>query len=570
MRRCQWIENLPDIRVALFRHFSSMPLNTAVKHGARYRLTWLVMACVLPMLALIAFILIDQYRHNRDQLIQKSILTARAMALTVDKDTDSVKSGLYALASSPYLGSNNLQAFHRQASKILQKLNADNIYLADENGQQILHTNRPFGTSLPATRTLPFIKRVFETGNGTVSDLFTGSIVKKPVVAVIVPVWQGNRVVYALGATFYPERLLALLANQGLPADWVVAIYDGSGHFIARSHGIDSLLGKKGSPAILEQMAIRQEGTLESRTVDGTPVIGVFSKSKVSNWAIGIGIPKAQLTADLWKRVGLIATITFFILLSTLMLAWALGGKIARSIHALIAPALALGRNEKVQVETLYLREADEVGNAIERAADILAHTRHKAYHDPLTGLANRALFGEMAEQHLALCRRYGEHLAILYLDLDGFKSVNDTYGHAMGDRLLQQVAARLESEVRRSDLVARLGGDEFAAVLMNTDRAGAANVAAKLVEALSVPYSLDGISVTRVSPSIGVAIYPETGRDIEVLLQRADYAMYLAKSAGKRQYAIAECGNSPSTSGTDAEAAEFSGQLASADKSSY
>jgi diguanylate cyclase (GGDEF)-like protein len=535
-----------------------------VKHGARYRLAWLVMACVLPMLALIAFIVIDQYRHNRDELIEKSILTARAMALTVDKDTDSVKSGLYALASSPYLGSNNLQAFHRQASEVLHKLNADNVYLADENGQQILNTNRPFGTPLPTTRTLPVVKRVFETRSGAVSDLFIGSVVKKSVVAVVVPVWQGNRVIYALGATFYPERLSAILANQGLPSDWVVAIYDGSGHFIARSHGIDTLLGKKGSPGILAQIASRQEGAVENRTLDGTVVIGVFSKSKVSDWAITIGIPKTQLTADLWERVGVIATVTFFILLGTLTLAWALGGKIARSIHALIEPALALGRNEKVQVESLYLREADEVGNAIERAADILARTRHKAYHDPLTGLANRALFGEMAEQHLALCRRYGEHLAILYMDLDGFKSVNDTYGHAVGDVLLQKVAARLESEVRRSDLVARLGGDEFAAVLMNTDRVGAAKVAAKLVEALSAPYSLDGISVTRVSASIGVAIFPETGKDIEILLQRADYAMYLAKSAGKRRYVMAESDIRP------AEPAEFSDQFASAEKSSY
>jgi diguanylate cyclase (GGDEF)-like protein len=134
----------------------------------------------------------------------------------------------------------------------------------------------------------------------------------------------------------------------------------------------------------------------------------------------------------------------------------------------------------------------------------------------------------------------------------------------------LQKVAARLESEVRRSDLVARLGGDEFVAVLMNTDRAGAANVAAKLVDALSAPYALDGISETRVSASIGVAIYPEAGQDVDTLLQRADYAMYLAKNSGKRKYVMAEFDILPAAPGTADEPAEFADLLASEDKSSY
>lgn len=547
-----------------------MQLHPPVKHGAHYRLTWLVMACVLPMLALIAFIVVDDYRHDRDQLIRKSILTTRAVARTVDKDMESVKTGLHALASSSYLRSGNLAAFHGQAKGLLDELNANNIYLADMQGQLLLHTHHPHGAPLPIAGNLADVQNVFVTGDSVVSDLFMGPVVGRLLVAVVVPVWANNKIVYALSATMYPERLSEILKNQGLPPDWIIAIYDSSGRFIARSHGIDKLLGKHGSSEFLADIASQQEGAMENKTVDGTPVIGVFSKSKVSDWAVAIGIPTGQLTAGLWKRVGMIAMITFFILFSTLMLARALGGKIARSIRALIEPALALGRNEKVQVEALYLREADEVGKAIQRAADILEHTRHKAYHDPLTGLANRALFREMAEQQLALCRRYGEHLAILYLDLDGFKSVNDTHGHAVGDLLLQKVATRLEAEVRRSDLVARLGGDEFAVVLMNTDRDGAANVAAKLVEALSALYTLGTIPVTRVSASIGVAIYPETGRDIEALLQRADYAMYLAKNSGKRKYAIAEVDILPAAPGAAAEPEEFSDQLALADKSSY
>ncbi len=520
------------------------------------------MACVLPMLALIAFIIADQYRYDREQLIQKSILTARAMALTVDKDLDSVKTGLYGLASSPYLHSNDLQAFHRQANEVLGNLNANNIYLTDATGQQLLHSQHPFGAQLPVTRSRDLVERVFKTGTGAVSDLFQGSVVKQPVVAVIVPVWRENQVVYALGATFYPEHLSAMLASQALPSEWVAAIYDGSGHFIARSRGIDALLGKAGPPSILKKIATAREGSLEHKTVEGIPVYGVFSRSRISNWTIAIGIPKATLTATLRERVAVIAAITLCILLATLALAWMLGGKIAHAIQGLIDPAMALGRNEQVMIKPSYLKETDEVGKALERAADILLHTRHKAYHDPLTGLANRALFSEIAEQQLALCRRYGEHLAILYMDLDGFKSVNDTHGHAVGDLLLRQVAARLQAEMRRSDLVARLGGDEFAAVLMNTDSAGAKTVAAKLVQMLSAPYQVESISLTNVSASIGVAVYPEAGKALETLMQRADYAMYLAKKAGKRQYAVAEsdilAGGPAETSATNLEKAAY------------
>ncbi|MDQ9169144.1 sensor domain-containing diguanylate cyclase [Oxalobacteraceae bacterium R-40] len=545
-----------------------MPLSRPVKHGARYRLTWLVMACVLPMLALITFIVIDQYRHDREQLIQKSVLTTRAMALTIDKDLGGVETGLHALANSQYLKTGNLRAFHQQAKEVLRHLDAGNIYLTDANGQQLIHTERPYGADLPVTGSLVTVRKVFASGDSAVSDLFIGAIVRRPLVAVVVPAKRGDKVAYALGATVYPERLSATLARQGLPPDWIAAIYDGGGHFITRNRDIDKLLGKRGSAGLREKMASTREGSLENRTIDGTPVIAIFSRSTRSDWTIAIGIPKAKLNAELWRRVALIAIVTFFILLGTLALAWNLGGKIARAIHALIGPALALGRNEQVIVQPSYLKETDEVGKAIERAADILAHTRHQAYHDPLTGLPNRTLFNEIIAQQLALCRRYGDSMAILYIDLDGFKSVNDTHGHAVGDLLLLQVAARLELEVRRSDLVSRLGGDEFATLLMNTDRSGAATVAEKLVEVLSAPYQIGSISLTHISASIGVAMYPEAGKDIETLLQRADYAMYLAKAAGKRHYAFAEAEIRPDVS--DEVPEQDAAQLAHTDKSAY
>jgi diguanylate cyclase (GGDEF)-like protein/PAS domain S-box-containing protein len=154
----------------------------------------------------------------------------------------------------------------------------------------------------------------------------------------------------------------------------------------------------------------------------------------------------------------------------------------------------------------------------------------HLALHDGLTGLANRKLFGELVLQGLASANRNDEPRALLMLDLDGFKQVNDMLGHDHGDRLLQQVAQRVRGAVRDSDTIARLGGDEFA-ILPNgaTDLAAAVTVALKIEQACAEEFTIDD-EVCRVSASIGIAMFPEHGTTMDQLLRRADAAMYLAK----------------------------------------
>lgn len=175
---------------------------------------------------------------------------------------------------------------------------------------------------------------------------------------------------------------------------------------------------------------------------------------------------------------------------------------------------------------------------------------RHLAHHDGLTGLANRTLFGERLRHALARAARAGERgrsgastgdaearpdeVAVLCLDLDRFKAVNDTLGHAAGDLLLQQVAARLREAVRAGDTVARMGGDEFVVVQVNGPQPQAAQaLAARLIEALCTPFDLDGRPAC-VGTSVGVALYPRDGAEPESLLKRADLALYRAKSQGR------------------------------------
>jgi len=161
------------------------------------------------------------------------------------------------------------------------------------------------------------------------------------------------------------------------------------------------------------------------------------------------------------------------------------------------------------------------------------------AHFDTVTGLPNRALLSDRLGQEAARSRRNGRPFAVLLFDLDGFKSVNDTWGHAAGDRVLAIVAERTRQCVRSSDTVGRLGGDEFLAILPETTLDGALGVADKLREALRAPYDLDKARAS-LSASVGVSLFPEHGTDPEMLQQRADAALYAAKREGKNRTVVA------------------------------
>jgi two-component system cell cycle response regulator len=163
------------------------------------------------------------------------------------------------------------------------------------------------------------------------------------------------------------------------------------------------------------------------------------------------------------------------------------------------------------------------------------------ALYDPLTGLANRRLLNDRLSVALVHARRSANAVAVVYLDLDGFKQINDTLGHSAGDSLLKLVAARLVAAVREEDTVARLGGDEFLIGLWHiSDTDYATAVASKAIEAVSQPYSIEGHTV-RITISAGVAIYPAHGEDADTLMRSADLALYDAKRAGKNVYRISE-----------------------------
>lgn len=224
--------------------------------------------------------------------------------------------------------------------------------------------------------------------------------------------------------------------------------------------------------------------------------------------------------------------------------------KIARPIQNLTNELLAFEKapNLEIRFEDQALSELEVISRSLNMLMDwVHSHAgqleaqrdqiAHMANHDHLTGLPAWRLGKDRLEVALALAQRARENVAIMFVDLDGFKAVNDTYGHEAGDFLLKEIATRLQQEIRSADTVARMGGDEFVVILgSRADNDVASQIAARIIASVAqeVIYQAQPM---RVGASIGIACYPEHGRDVESLLSAADRAMYDVKRKGKNNF---------------------------------
>jgi diguanylate cyclase (GGDEF)-like protein len=192
---------------------------------------------------------------------------------------------------------------------------------------------------------------------------------------------------------------------------------------------------------------------------------------------------------------------------------------------------------QRRQAEEVAAERTKALNESVRQLQLAAERAEYLAFHDGLTTLPNRVLFSKLLGQSINQARRYNRQLAVLFLDLDRFKHINDTLGHTAGDQLLQEVAARLKAGLRDSDTVARLGGDEFVAVLPELqDEKYVATVARKMLSAIGRPFVLLGHDY-RVTASVGISIYPQDGLDEETLTKNADTAMYQAKEEGKNNF---------------------------------
>ncbi len=627
----------------------------------------LVLACVLPAWLLVAVVTYASYQRERTEALLEVEVASRRLLRTIEQKADADQAVLQALALSAEIDRGNLAAFHRQASQVLRHTSGFTIVLSDASGQQLVNLLRPSGTPLPQHGDRELLKRVLQSGEPALSDLYVGPVKGQRIVSIEVPVVRDGVPRYALSLGVDPALISRHLSQQELPPDWVVGIFDRNAKFIARSPHGERFAGRDAVAELREAMQRAPEGWIEGTTTEGIPVSGFYARSERYGWTVAIGIPQTRLTAGLRTSAGYYAAGLLLLLLGSLALAVALSRRIADPVQALVAPALALGRGDPVVVHESSIEEPDEVARALDRAQQLLlqraaerdqaeerlalaakalesaaegvvitrngriltinrafsmitgysaedvvgqplsmllieaesaqreerrktiietgvwqgevwgrrkngevypawssvsrapsgqdepifvsvfsdisaakqyeSRLQHLAHYDALTELPNRLLFRERLSDMLTRAERHGNVLALLFIDLDRFKPINDTLGHQAGDELLQRVAGRLAGCVRASDTIARLGGDEFTVLLDDLhgpDEAGI--IARNILDALERPYILHG-EAQFISASIGIACYPSDSADAETLLRQADMAMYRAKQEGRNAY---------------------------------
>ncbi|OWW18457.1 hypothetical protein AYR66_00440 [Noviherbaspirillum denitrificans] len=752
-------------------------------------LNWLVIACLLPGVIGAAGLFIYQYQQSRAEQKNSMVLTARALAQAVDNELLKVQAIAETLARSELLAKREFAAFHEHASDVLAGVGAgNNLLLSDEENHQILNTAVEYGTPLPPRKSTEQVRRVFTTGKPAISNLFIGSVLKRPLISIDVPVVVNGRVAYVLGIAMVPENFNAILQAQKLPSNWISAVFDTSGTVAARTLSPEKFVGKKANATLLKSMMESGEGSIESTTLEGIPVVSFYSRAPATNWRVAIGISRQSLWTALAHDLTMLATGVIALFAIGAALAWLMGRRIAHSITALTIPARALGEGNAAPIPSVEIKEAAEVASAIRRAADLLkakdvqlteAHllagfgtwtwdlrtnevassesmpiicgrdipafpeqrgtlltveswerinaamqealktgqgydleiqvnhgsgvvrwmnakcevvlneqnevvalrgmlqdiherkhanellrqseqelrkfkffsdhandshllldtagrvryanqlaserlgyseaellqmhisdieslyaedrfkeifaqsrqgriqpfeTTHRrkdesvfpvevtatvlelhgewlmfatsrditerkqveqrvrdaALHDTLTGLPNRALVMDYCERMLAAAQRNHGRGALLFIDLDRFKPINDTYGHETGDRVLQEVGKRLRDCTRHEDLVGRLGGDEFVIVLphIDGDHRRARIVAQHVVDSISQPFRINTLELS-ISPSIGISYFTEHASDVNTLIHTADLAMYQAKQSGRANFHI-------------------------------
>jgi diguanylate cyclase (GGDEF)-like protein len=514
-------------------------LNSGDNHpfSLRRNLVLLVVACVLPAASVSALLLYANFKLERANVEHQTALVAHTVLADLEREIAAMESALKTLATSQELVSGDLAGFHARAKQALPSGLVYNYLLTDAEGRQVLNTLQPFGAPLPTTGTPAQLAAVFTRQTTVLTDFFIGPVTRRPAIAMGVPVTVDGGVRYSLNFGLAPDRLSDIVARHPLPSGWLLAVLDSGGTIVARSRDPSRYVGEKAVPELRAATAHGGTGTLQTVTKEGIPVFTAYASSGTWRWSVAVGASTELLQKNMVARLWQVG--------AGLLLAFGLGLWFARSVvlrvlssvTGLNQAALALVKGEAVVLPRIQLKEAEAVGQVILEAANAMQKVKFMAQHDPLTGLPNRLLFDEFANRRLALALRQKRVLSLLALDLDGFKGVNDTLGHAAGDDVLKAAARRLESAVRASDMVARIGGDEFMVLLYDVDVTTAMDTAQRMVGLLSAPYA--GIPVA-VSASVGVAMYGGPGDTLQGLAARADQALYLAKEQGKQRAVLA------------------------------
>lgn len=628
-------------------------------------LTALVMACLLPGILASAGFLLNEYREERERQNQDLQQIARDVGQTVDTHLlhaeTLARSLAQALAQAGQRPAQDPDLFSaRNAGIIAASLGAPVVIYRAEGGRIAVISSRD-DRPIPGPREMQAIRAVFDTRATVVSNVAVDEASRELVVTAYVPVPGKDKVDHALAVTIPAAQLSAILAGRRLPDGWLASLLDRNGNIAGRSRAADRYVGQPAADKLRGAVAASETGHLESLTKDGVDNFAGFARSPRTGYTAVVGVPQTQVIGPLVRKLLYLAAAMGILFVLGLSLARRMSRWIAGSIQALIEPATALGQGRPAAAPAVRLREAAEVGIALERAAALLGErdaalraqqdalrqfqfvsenvnemlllldedgriryanrmvsrrlgyshaelqgmtlfqidlptrperlryvfeqcrnaqvpafervytckdgteipveitatvlevegewlmhvaprdigerrlaeqaVRWAASHDGLTRLTNRSTALATLEHALADARNGAPGGALLFIDLNRFKPVNDLYGHEVGDKVLQEVAWRLRSCAGQDELLARVGGDEFLLVMpeLGADIGRAEDTARALLAALADPIQVGNIEAA-LSASIGISRFPEHGDSVGMLVHAADMAMLQVK----------------------------------------
>jgi diguanylate cyclase (GGDEF)-like protein/PAS domain S-box-containing protein len=643
-------------------------LSTRRPRPVAHLLTGLALACLLPGIFGSALFLLAEYCEERDQQSEEMLELARDIGREVDTHLLQARSVARALSTPRRRAAPGPDLFSSAGADLAAAALGHPVvvYRADGSGMRQVASG---GQPVPGGPDLQAIRTVLATRRAVIGPVATDAASGERSIAAHLPVLNDGKADYVLSVAIPAADLSALLAQRHLPQGWLAALLDGRGVIAARNRAADRYTGQPAMDSLRTAIATQETGELDTVTKEGVANFTVFARSPLTGYTTIVGIPRADIIGPLATRLLYLAGAMACMSVLGLLLARAMGRRIAGSIQALIEPAAALGQGMPQAMPAVHLREAADVGAALERAAALLCQRdaalraqqeelqqfkffsehanemlllldeqgriryanrracerlgygnaellsmtlfqidlascalqlrqvfaqtrlaqmrpferlytckdgsefpveitatvlelqgewlmhvaprdiaeRHQAEravrwaaaHDSLTGLPNRARALAFLEQALDDLRAGAPGGALLFVDLDRFKPINDQYGHEVGDRVLQAVAQRLYACVDRHALLARVGGDEFVVVLpglgQDTERPEA--VARAILGAMALPIAAGGIEAA-LSASIGISRFPEHGDTANLLVHAADMAMLQVKHNGRGGFA--------------------------------
>ena len=332
------------------------PASQSASARIRTSLALLVLGCLMPGALMSTYFIVSDYRQNKARAERNVLVTARAVAASLDQDLSSVESGLRVLATASPLVNDDLQSFYQQATYSLPYQQVINYVLIDAQGRQRINTLRPFGAPLPQTSNPPQLQKVFEARAAVLTDVLIGPPYQKPIVFLGVPVERHGQIAYSLNAGILPSRIGRILMAQGMAPDWLCAILDSQGKIVARSQDTDRYVMHSAVPDLIRRIRENKEGVLETRSLDGIPVITAFTHSSIFDWTVAVGIPREELTRDLKESLMLLLVIQAGLFAGAMWLAWRL------ALARVVIPAdrlLARMRRIAVGLDTGAVKDPD-------------------------------------------------------------------------------------------------------------------------------------------------------------------------------------------------------------------